>query len=197
MIRFLKLTTIFQPGEYGKPNHSSKYFMDYTFYGVRYFPKGEFPSGNFSKVRLGLLRHRRLQWGPSAALGWARDGSRALQLGETWEVATWENTLGKLPLGKKPLGKYRVSHETWQFVNSFECLHLYTVYTLKTFCSIIRLKKSFTKIYFILISILPWYDCHIIFFMIHFGIKQQKTFLTIHRLSCFVGHPVPYMILFI
>ena len=76
MIKFLKLTTMFQPGEYGKPNRSSKYFMDYTFYVVRFFPKGIFPratfqvatsqmcnlpSDNFPKVRLGLLRHRRLQ----------------------------------------------------------------------------------------------------------------------------------------
>jgi len=51
-------------------------------FGVRYFPKGifprttsqvtifqicNFPSGNFLKVRLGLLRRRRLQWGRSAA----------------------------------------------------------------------------------------------------------------------------------
>ena len=38
--------------------------------------------------------------------------------------------------------------------------------------------------------------CHIIFFVILFGIKLKqlnklwkKTFKTIHQLSCFVGHP--------
>ena len=103
----------------------------YMFYfGVRYFPKNifptgtsqvatyqmcNFPSGNFPKVRLGSLRRRRLQWGPSAA---ARTiFGRELRLGQTWEVVAWEitnleschaweNTLEKFPLGENPLGKY-------------------------------------------------------------------------------------------
>ena len=40
---------------------------------------------------------------------------------------------------------YRVSHETRQFVNSFDRLILYTVYMLKAFCSIFRLKNLLLK----------------------------------------------------
>ena len=52
-------------------------------------------------------------------------------------------------------------------------------------------------IYFISNFILIWYDCHIIFVIIVFGIKKlkkswKKTFITIYQLSCFVGHPVFY-----
>ena len=67
---------------------------------------------------MGLLRRRRLQWGPSAAarrpstddIEQAR-GDRALRLGQLWEVAIWEiallrsfylgNILGKSPIEKK------------------------------------------------------------------------------------------------
>ena len=104
--------------------------------GVMYYPKGifpratsqvtishvatslmcHFPSGNFSKVRLGPLRPRRLYGGMGRALrlGWnmgaepcGKDRLRKLPLGNLhiWEVATRENTLGKMPLGKNPLGK--------------------------------------------------------------------------------------------
>ena len=77
-----------------------------------------FPSGNFPKVRLGLLRRRRLHWGPSAAARMGQRG-RALRLEQTWKVFAWEiahlgsvdiweNTLG-LPLGKIPLEKYLTS----------------------------------------------------------------------------------------
>ena len=71
-----------------------------------------FPSGNFPKVRSGLLRHRRLQLGPNAAARGAErcDSDRLgkLPLGRLhgWEVFTWENTLGNLPLEVKRLGKY-------------------------------------------------------------------------------------------
>ena len=71
-------------------------------------------------------------------------------------------------------------------MNSFECLLPCTVLDVKDFLQINSLRKSFTQIYFT--------DCHIIFFVILLGIKQlnklwKKTFLTIHQLSCFVGHP--------
>ena len=45
---------------------------------------------------------------------------------------------------------YRVSYETWQFVNSFECLLPYLI--LKTFCRLFRLKKSFTQRNWVLVT---------------------------------------------
>ena len=36
------------------------------------------------------------------------------------------------------LSKYRVSHETWQLVNGFECLSPYTLLVVKDFCSLFR-----------------------------------------------------------
>ena len=89
----------------------------------------------------------------------------------------------------------RVSHESWQLVNSFECLLTYTLLDIKDFSQFISLKDSFSQICFTLKSNLLFYECHIIFFNILFGIKQfnklwKKTFKTIYQLSCFVGHPV-------
>ena len=54
-----------------------------------------FPSGNFPKVRLGPLRSRRLQLGPSDAARGPSTTART-DLG----VAIWDNTLGKLPLSE-------------------------------------------------------------------------------------------------
>ena len=56
----------------------------------------DFPSGNFQKIRLGSLRRRRLQWGPSAA---SRTDFGSCRLGNC--------TFGKLLLGKIPLGSCR------------------------------------------------------------------------------------------
>jgi len=56
-----------------------------------------FPSGNFLKVRLGLLRRR-----PTGC-----NEGRALRLGQTWEVVAWEIAFGKLPHGKIPLESYQ------------------------------------------------------------------------------------------
>ena len=89
-----------------------------------------FPKGDFPKVRLGPLRHCRLQWGQNAA---ARMGQGAKYNGQNrlwayscgqerlgklllgnlhiWDVATWENTLRKLPLEKNPFGKYLTSQQ--------------------------------------------------------------------------------------
>ena len=89
-----------------------------------------YPNGNFPKVRLGPLRHCRLQWGQNAA---ARMGQGAKYNGQNrlwaescgqerlgklllgnlhiWDVATWENTLRKLPLEKNPFGKYLTSQQ--------------------------------------------------------------------------------------
>ena len=61
----------------------------------------------------------------------------------------------------------------------------------------LQLKKIFYShlFYFEIYFNMIWYDCHIIFFIIVFCIKQlkklwKKTFITIHQLSCFVEHPV-------
>ena len=41
--------------------------------------------------------------------------------------------------------RYRVSHETWQLVNSFECLLPYTVLDIKDFLQFISLKNLLLK----------------------------------------------------
>jgi len=81
----------------------------------------QFPNGSFPKVRLGLLRRRRLQWGSRAAAriskgpsatartghggpsSAAKDRLEKFPLGKlhiwevaTWEIDTWEVTLGKM-----------------------------------------------------------------------------------------------------
>ena len=83
--------------------------LSYNHFPKDYFPSDNFPSGSFpipivqiskqhlQKVRLGLLRRRRLQWGgPSAAtrMGFGEGAllleqvrDRVLRLGQTWEVA--------------------------------------------------------------------------------------------------------------
>ena len=66
---------------------------------------------------------------------------------------------------------YRVSHETWQLVNSFERLLPYTVLYIEDFSQFISLKKSFSQIFFTLKSNLLFYKCHMILFIILFGIK--------------------------
>ena len=44
--------------------------------------------------------------------------------------------------------KYRVSNETWQLVNGFECLLPYIILDIKDFFQFISLTHSFTQIYF-------------------------------------------------
>ena len=49
--------------------------------------------------------------------------------------------------------KYRVSQETWQLVNGFECLLPYTVLDIKDFMQFISLKKTFySNIFYFKIS---------------------------------------------
>jgi len=85
-------------------------------FSQRHFPKGNFPRttsqvtiskmrifprGIFPKVRLGPLRHCRLQKVPSAAARSSKLGGKALRLGQTWDVAAWEiEYLGSCNLGK-------------------------------------------------------------------------------------------------
>ena len=76
-----------------------------------------FPSGNFPKVRLGPLRRRRLQWGPSVAACMGQGAERRGQNRVEADCCCAARTdlgscrlgncrFGKLPLGKNPLGKY-------------------------------------------------------------------------------------------
>jgi len=90
----------------------------------------------------------------------------------------------------KPTVRYRVSHKTWQLVNSFECRLPYTVLHIKDFLHFTSLKNSFTQICFTLKSNLLFHECHIIFFIVLLGIKKLKKIWKKTLLSCFVGHPV-------
>ena len=60
----------------------------------------------------------------------------------------------------KYLMTYRVFHETWQLVNSFECLLPYTLIDIKDFLQFNLLKKMFYSNIFHLTSIFLYYDCH-------------------------------------
>ena len=51
------------------------------------------------------------------------------------------------------LFRYRMSHETWQLVNGFECLLPYVKLDIKDLFQFISLTNSFTKLYFTLKSI--------------------------------------------
>ena len=87
-----------------------------------------------------------------------------------------------------------MSHETFQLLNSYECLLPYIILDIKVFLHVISLKTSFSQIYFTLKSILQynWHTifCIILFYIIQLNLLWKKTFPTIHQLSCFVGHPV-------
>ena len=87
---------------------------------------------------------------------------------------------------------YRVSHETWYLVNSFECLLPYTVLYINDFFQFISLKNHLHK------CTLIWnqfcnYKTAILYLFIIFLVSNnfwKKKFKTFHQLSCFVGHPV-------
>ena len=75
------------------------------------------PNGNFPKVMVGLLRGRRLQQGPSAAVKMGQGPSAAVKMGQgpcAAVIADLEScclgnfTFGKLPFGKIPLGICRI-----------------------------------------------------------------------------------------
>ena len=70
------------------------------------FQNVQFPSCDFPKVRLGLLRRRKRLWDRTLWLELTRNYTLILR--QTWEVAAWlvKCTVGKLPLGKRPSGKY-------------------------------------------------------------------------------------------
>ena len=54
----------------------------------------------------------------------------------------------------KPNTIYKVSHETWQLINSFECRLPYTVLDIKGSLQFFSFKKSFALVYFTLKIIL-------------------------------------------
>ena len=88
-----------------------------------------------------------------------------------------QNDIGKLQfkLLNIFIFKYRVSHETWQLVNSFECRLPYTVLDSKGFMQFISVKKSFAQIYFRINFSITWllYNISIIVF----GIKQSNKIM--------------------
>ena len=125
--------------------------MRHLTFGTRnYFPKGifprvtswmtisqvatsqvcNFPSGNSPNVRLGPLRHRRLQWGPSAA---ARKDLGSCGVGNC--------TFGKFPLGKIPLGSCHLGKILWEstlhLINYTYCLDL-----IKKTCWILKMEVN-------------------------------------------------------
>jgi len=61
---------------------------------------------------------------------------------------------------------YRVSHETWQLLNNFVCLHPYIILDIKDFLHVISLKASFSQI------ILIWNQ----FFNNKIGIRYFSSF---------------------
>ena len=85
---------------------------------IQEFPSDNFPSGNFPKVRLGPLRRRRLQWGPSVAARMARGliaAARTDMGSYRFGNCTCEKLpLGKIPLGSNHLGKYPWEVTTWE-----------------------------------------------------------------------------------
>ena len=77
------------------------------------FPRDNFPSGNFPKVRLGSLRHHRLQWGPCAAARMARVPNAAARTDMgSYRLGNW--TFEKLPLWKIPLGNNHLGKYPWE-----------------------------------------------------------------------------------
>ena len=105
--------------------------------------------------------------------------------------------MSKIYFKSSKFRKYLIQQQkTSELVNSFECLVPYTVLIYKDILQFILLKKSFTQIYFHLKSILQLYDCHILFFVILFGIKQlnklwKKTFLILFT-NCHVSWDTLY-----
>ena len=91
--------------------------------------------------------------------------------------------------------KYRVSHETWQLVNSFECLLPWTVLDIKHFFAVYFVNKIFYSniFHFEINFTIIWLPHNI--FIILFGIKQlnklwKKTFIKLFTNSVmFRGTP--------
>ena len=105
-----------------------------------------FPSGNYPKVRLRLLRRQRLQFWPSVAVRQAKEsnaavrtgyGTNATAIGQPWEVAAWNIVqLGSCHMGKYP-GEVATWGKTfWKVSNTFILyLDILNRFLLKTFDS--------------------------------------------------------------
>ena len=69
---------------------------------------------------------------------------------------------------------YRVSHETWQFVNGFECLLPYIILDIEDFLKFISLMNSFSQIYFTLNSI-SYNMTDMLYFLLFSFVSQNLT----------------------
>ena len=74
------------------------------------------------------------------------------------------------------LSLYRVSHETWQLVNGFECLLPYVILDIKDFFQFISLTNSFTQIYFTLKSICYKMTAMLYFLLFSFVSKNLTNY---------------------
>ena len=89
---------------------------------------------------------------------------------------------------------YRVSHETWQLVNSFECRLPYIVLYINRCLQFVSFKKSFAQICFTLNLILLCYNSYIIFLLLslvwnnltNYGRRHSKIFT-----NCYVTWDTP------
>ena len=131
-----------------------------TVRGVKYFPRGIFPSENFQmaisrlcnfprdnfpKVRLGLLRCSRLQWGSRAAAKMGQGPSTEVRTGQGPSAVTktclgshriGNCTAGKFPLGKLPIGSCHLGKSHWESTQLPDrgYISLFTISIFGLFC---------------------------------------------------------------
>ena len=75
-----------------------------------------------------------------------------------------------------PLFLYRVSHETWQLVNGFECFLPYIILDIIDFFQFSSLTNSFTQIYFTLKSIFYKMTVMLYFLLFSFVFKNLTNY---------------------
>ena len=95
---------------------------------------------------------------------------------------------------------YRVSRETWQLVNGFECLLPYIILDIKDFFQFISLTNSFTQIYFTLKSISYKMTAMLYFLLFPFVSKNLTNYGRRHSkpfTNCHVSWDTLYLLLFI
>ena len=76
----------------------------------------------------------------------------------------------------KHITTYRVSHETWQLVNGFECLLSYSILNIKDFFQFISLTNSYTQICFTLKSIFYKITAMLYFLLFPFVSKNLTNY---------------------
>ena len=74
------------------------------------------------------------------------------------------------------VGIYRVSHETWQLVNGFECFLPYIILDIEDFIQFISLTHTFTQIYFTLKSIFYKMTSMLYFLLFSFVSKNLTNY---------------------